>query len=415
MRIAQVTGKFPDVSGTFVLDQVTGLMDLGHDVTVFADRRYPGVLHEAFDRYGLGERTRYRPRRSTLLRRAGGNGTSPIKGVLTRPCVAARAMNVARYGRDAASFRLLLQASPWLSEAPFDATVAHFGQIGLMTARLRDLGAPTGPIATIFHGGGDITTHPERFHELFRRGELMLPVSDAFRRRLIELGCPEDRIVVHKVGVDCERFAHRPRSPRSDGVVRLVSIGRLVEHKGIEHAIRALGRLPNLRERIRYTIVGDGPLRQSLQSLTAEAGLSERVDFLGAQTHQRVLEVLDASDIMVLPSVTASNNATEGIPVVLMEAMAMGMPVIASRHAGIPELVRDGESGFLTPERDDEALAERIRWLIEHPERWAEMGAAGRRFVEEHHNLRRQNERLASLLADLAAGRGPAAAIGAEN
>jgi colanic acid/amylovoran biosynthesis glycosyltransferase len=118
---------------------------------------------------------------------------------------------------------------------------------------------------------------------------------------------------------------------------------------------------------------------------------------LGWKTQQEVAEILGQAHVLLAPSVTAPSGDQEGTPVALMEAMAMGMPVIATRHSGIPEMVRDGENGFLVPERDPEALAERIAHLARHPEQWEALGRAGRAVVEREFDVNPLNDRLVEI------------------
>jgi colanic acid/amylovoran biosynthesis glycosyltransferase len=203
------------------------------------------------------------------------------------------------------------------------------------------------------------------------------------------------------MGVDCNKFSFTLRYPSHDGKIRIVTIARLVEKKGVEYAIRAVAKLGKANENIEYNILGDGPLSGNLQQLIQELGVASKVKLLGWKQQHEVVEILNNSHIMLAPSVTSKNGDQEGIPVVLMEAMAMGIPVVSTLHSGIPELVQDKITGFLVPERDVETLAERLRYLIEHPEIWAEMGQAGRKFVEENYEINKLNNRLIKLYQEL--------------
>ena len=107
---------------------------------------------------------------------------------------------------------------------------------------------------------------------------------------------------------------------------------------------------------------------------------------------------------MLAPSVTSQNGDCEGIPVAIVEALAWGLPVLSTLHSGIPEVIQDGESGFLVPERDTEALAEKLEYLIEHPELWPEMGRKGRKYVEEHYDIDKLNDRLVEIYQRLLNG-----------
>jgi colanic acid/amylovoran biosynthesis glycosyltransferase len=130
-----------------------------------------------------------------------------------------------------------------------------------------------------------------------------------------------------------------------------------------------------------------------------------QVKLLGWKNQTEVVQLLRDTHIFMAPSVTAEDGDQEGTPTVLMEALAQGLPVLSTRHSGIPEVVVEGESGYLVPERDVDALAERLENLLEHPEQWPAMGTAGRRHVEEHYDIDRLNDQLLSLYGKLSDSR----------
>jgi colanic acid/amylovoran biosynthesis glycosyltransferase len=161
-------------------------------------------------------------------------------------------------------------------------------------------------------------------------------------------------------------------------------VGRLVEKKGIEYAIRAVAKLHDQGCDLEYEIIGDGPLRATLQTLIRDLGVAGIVSLPGGKDRNGVIHSLQRADVFLAPSVRAEDGDEDGPANVLKEAMATGLPVVATQHGGIPELVQDGVSGFLVPERDADTLAERLAYLIDHPDAWGSMGRAGRAFVEQH-------------------------------
>jgi colanic acid/amylovoran biosynthesis glycosyltransferase len=253
---------------------------------------------------------------------------------------------------------------------------------------LRALGLLDLPIVTTFHGydlSAAITSgRSGRYAQLFRHGILSLPISEYWAERLRGLGCPADRIVVHHMGIDPERLAFRARSASDNGPVRLISVGRLIEKKGHRFTIQALAALRQRNPGLAFTldIVGEGPEAADLKAEVARLGVADRVTFHGGLPHDRTLALLDAASIFVLPSVTAASGDMEGIPVSIMEAMAQGLVVVSTFHSGIAELVEDGKSGVLVPERDVPALADAIERILQHPDAWPEYARAGRRKVE---------------------------------
>jgi colanic acid/amylovoran biosynthesis glycosyltransferase len=221
---------------------------------------------------------------------------------------------------------------------------------------------------------------------LMREGALFLTVSAALRQRALARGFPADRTHVHYNGVDLARFAGRPED---DGET-VLHVGRLVEKKGTALLIRALAELPSGK----LAIIGDGPLRAGLERLTGELGLGARVRFLGAQPPETVAAWMRRSALLAAPSLTARDGDAEGLPNVVVEAAASGLPVVGSDHEGIPEAVADGLSGFIVAEGEAGPLATRIAALLGDPALRRRMGAAGRALAEERFDLARQMRRL---------------------
>jgi colanic acid/amylovoran biosynthesis glycosyltransferase len=184
--------------------------------------------------------------------------------------------------------------------------------------------------------------------------------------------------------------------------MRILIAASFREKKGIGYGIEAFGRVAWKWNRLELVIVGDGPLRPQIERQIAQLGLGDRVRLMGYQPYERLIAIAQESHIVMAPSVTASNGDTEGgAPVFLIEAQAMGLPVVATRHADIPEVVQDGKTGYLVPERDIDALAERLEYLLDHPDLWPELGTNGRRYVEAKFSLEQQVAKLEDIYDDL--------------
>jgi colanic acid/amylovoran biosynthesis glycosyltransferase len=397
LRIAVFVNEFPALSETFVLNQITGLLDLGHDVTIFATRpRVETRVHRDVMRYRLWERLCYRGMPGSRLARL-----VQMPGLLAKhrddrgPF--AKALNPMRYGREATSLGMLYWADRLAGHAPFDIIHCHFGIVGRTVAYLREVGAISGKLVTAFHGV-DMSTcldrDPGLYTHLFAHGDLFMPVSEHWRKRLVAHGCDPDRIVTHRMGIDPARFPHGDRKPSAEGPATVLTIGRLVEKKGVEFGLRAVAKLAARGVPLRYEIVGDGPLRDGLQDIARALGIAGRVRFHGARVQEDVARLMRQSDVFLAPSVTDAQGDQEGIPVTIMEAMATGMPVVSSRHSGIPELVEDGIDGLLLPERDVDGLADALASLLGAPDRCRAMGKAARGKVLAGYNIETLNRDL---------------------
>jgi colanic acid/amylovoran biosynthesis glycosyltransferase len=407
MKFAFIVGQFPVLSETFILNQITGLIDRGHQVDIYTpQRRETPVVQTDVEKYNLLAHT-YSPvpmPQSLPMRIIQG-----LKLIATYfpkdPKTAFNLLNVFKYGRRAASLWQFYTAAPLLGRGPYDAIHCHFGPSGFKGALLRELGVLQGKLITTFHGS-DITTYLKEkgdraYDPLFQVGDLFLPISEHWKQQLLKVGCDQHKIVVHHMGIDCDKFSFAPRFLKDSDPIRLITICRLVEKKGVEYGIRAVAQLiksnPNLRSRLEYSIAGDGPLKANLEDLIQKLEIGETVRLLGWKQQQDLVELLNQSHILLAPSVTSHDGNQEGIPVALMEAMARGLPVISSLHSGIPELIENGKSGFLVPERDVDGLAAKLNHLIQHPEIWPDLGKAGRTQVEQHFNIQTLNDRLVEL------------------
>jgi colanic acid/amylovoran biosynthesis glycosyltransferase len=202
------------------------------------------------------------------------------------------------------------------------------------------------------------------------------------------------------MGISLKAIPFKERTLSQGDTIRLLSVGRLVEMKGREYAIKAIAQLKG-KYNIHYDIVGDGPLREDLKKMVTDLGLDNIIQFRG-WTDSDTLEMLyNQAHLFVHPSVTSSDGNQEGQGVVLVEAQAHGIPVIATRHGAFPDSLLDGQSGFLVPEKDVKALADKIEFLIANPQMWPQLGRTGRRFIEESFDAAMLNKKLEEIYADL--------------
>lgn len=400
MNILFFVGEFPKLSQTFILNQITGLIDAGHDVKILAKRPAPDrKLHPDVEKYRLTDRVIYYG--------AGGKDGKIQKGLQFLKGAFGLVAGSAFHGRHAGSisFRdlirypnliLLVRTLNRADLSDRDIIMAHFGPNGILALKCLSRGLLRGRLFTAFHGYDMLRYINQKgqgaYRELFSSAAVLLPISDRWRERCIRLGADPSRIIVHHMGIDLKKFRCFPARPGN--VIRIVSAARFVEKKGLAYGIEAVKHLIEKGYQVHYEIAGDGPLREDLKHLISQYHLEEDVCLAGWKTQTEWIEMMQNAQIVLAPSVTARDGDMEGIPVQLMEAMAMGKIVVSTYHSGIPELIRDGVNGYLVHERDAGELADKIEDVFKAPEHWADVAENARRTVAEQFNIDRQNERL---------------------
>ncbi|EEQ5835807.1 colanic acid biosynthesis glycosyltransferase WcaL [Escherichia coli] len=406
MKVGFFLLKFPLSSETFVLNQITAFIDMGFEVEIVALQKGDTQnTHAAWTKYNLAARTRWLQDEPTgKVAKLRHRASQTLRGIHRKNTW--QALNLKRYGAE--SRNLILSAICGLVATPFhaDVFIAHFGPAGVAAAKLRELGVIRGKIATIFHGidisSREVLNHytPE-YQQLFRRGDLMLPISDLWAGRLQKMGCPREKIAVSRMGVDMTRFSPRPvKAPATP--LEIISVARLTEKKGLHVAIEACRQLKEQGMAFRYRILGIGPWERRLRTLIEQYQLEDVVEMPGFKPSHEVKAMLDDADVFLLPSVTGADGDMEGIPVALMEAMAVGIPVVSTLHSGIPELVEADKSGWLVPENDARALAQRLAAFSQlDTDELAPVVKRAREKVEHDFNQQVINRELASLLQAL--------------
>jgi colanic acid/amylovoran/stewartan biosynthesis glycosyltransferase WcaL/AmsK/CpsK len=286
-----------------------------------------------------------------------------------------------------------------------DIIHAQFGPAGVLVAPVAQrLGIP---LVVTFHGY-DYSMLPRvaTWSRLYRRHLIdsltsVIGVSNHVCVKLRELGFPDERVHLLHNGVRLGDFAYSDPARRWDGrTVRCLHVGRLVEKKGPILLVRAfreaLDRIPKNVDLV-LDMIGEGPLRPALESEISRLDLGERVRLLGALSHAMVSRKMQEAHLYLQHSVTAVNGDQEGHPIALIEASACGLPIVATRHDGLPEIVLDGSTGKLVDEGDVRGMGECIAHLARNPKAWTEMGARGRKHVERELNISLQADRAIEL------------------
>jgi len=227
--------------------------------------------------------------------------------------------------------------------------------------------------------------------QLGRDGAAFICVSNFIRDRLLRIGFPENRLITHYIGVDTDLI--KPVTQKKAERI-ILHVARLVEKKGTAYLLKAFSILQKKGLDAKLVIIGDGPLKQELHALATSLDISHQVEFLGVQPPEQVIAWMQKASLFCLPSIEARSGDSEAMGMVLLEAAACQIPVVATNHGGIPEGVKEGETGFLVAEKNPYALAERLIYLLENESLCEKMGLAAREFVERDFNLKLQTEKL---------------------
>ena len=322
LNILVVVGHFPVVSEVFVLNQVTGLIDRGHNVELFAlGKSSNSVMHYAVVKYDLLNKITYGTITKSMLKK-------------------------------------------------FDIILCQFGTLGKQFAEFKKKYDLKAKLVTCFRGCDTsyvLRRQKNAYAHLFEIGDLFLPVCECFKQKLISVGASVEKTIVQHSAIDCSLFQFKDRTIPGRGTIQIMTASRLVPKKGHVYMLRALVHIVKKYPNTHYTIIGSGRLKAQLYQLVQQLGLASYVQFIGAVPHNELVNILDKADLFVLPSVVDSQGDSEGIPNALKEAMVTGIPVISTYHSGIPELIQHNHSGLLVPEKDALALSESVMYAIENP------------------------------------------------
>lgn len=395
LRIAYVVSRFPHVSETFILRELNAVAarpDLElHLLSLFAP--VSPIVHPAARPWMARLR---RPRAAAALAglawwlgrrpvRVLATAASIVRAYRRRPSLMVRAL---------ATLPIAATHARTARRLDIDHLHAHYATYPALTAWI--CGRLAGVPYSFTAHAHDIYVDRSGLVERVRDARFVVTISEFNRRLLAELGQPTPVHVVH-CGVDAAALRFRPRAVPASGQIRALCVASLQEYKGHHVLLEALSHGGPRLARLDVDLVGSGPLRPELEAQAARLGLQRRVRFHGALPEEAVAQLLDQADLFVLPSLVARNGQMEGLPVALIEALASGLPTVASRLSGIPELVRHGRTGLLAEPGRPESWAAVLEEAIGDPEAALARAAAGRRLVEEEFDLGASVARLSTL------------------
>ncbi len=394
MKIAYLTGEYPRATDTFIQREVAALRQNDIDVATCSIRRTSAD-------HLVGREQKEEAAR-----------TFQVLGATANPltALAAQASALRRPARYAKALALAWRSAPKGLKGRL-YNLIYFAEAAVLARHMQQVGAThlhnhiakssctVAMLASALSGipysftlhGPDIFFAPEhwRLDEKIARARFVACISEFCRSQAMLWSEPShwDKLKIIHCGVEPDRYAPGDRTGTN-----LLFVGRLAAVKGVPILLDAFAKSRTAQPDLTLTFIGDGPDRAQLETRVTEKGLGDAVTFLGYQSQSAVAEVLTKTDALVLPSFA------EGVPVVLMEALAAQTPVIATQVGGVSELVRSGENGVLVPPGDTDALADAIVALMGDADLRARMGNAGRKLVEREFDIASEGARLAGLL-----------------
>jgi glycosyltransferase involved in cell wall biosynthesis len=280
-----------------------------------------------------------------------------------------------------------------------DAVLAEYGPTGVnVMAACRALGLP---LVVHFHGFDAsvrdvLDEYGSRYRAMFAQAAAVIAVSHAMRISLVAMGAPAEKVVYNPCGVDCREFGG---AAPADAPPVFLSVGRFVAKKAPQLTIAAFAEACRQQPEMRLRMIGDGPLLDDCRALARQLGVAPAVTFLGYQPPAVVQREMRAARGFVQHSIEAPNGDREGTPVGILEAGASGLPTVATRHGGIPDVVIDGETGFLVEEQDVVLMAARLAELARSPELAGGMGGRARARIRSQFSRERSLDTLWDTLA----------------
>jgi colanic acid/amylovoran biosynthesis glycosyltransferase len=396
-KIGYVLKRFPRLSETFILNEILELERQGVSIEIFAlSEPANEVRHEALK--NVHARVSYLPQTSLLKQcqiREGRYSEESfrersIEGILRE----VGAPHDSRLFLKAASLALLARArgvSHLHAHFATDATT-----VAMLAARLSGCSYSfTAHAKDIYHE----YVHVELLKEKILGARFVVTVSDYNRRHLAEIGGEDASGKIMRLynGIDLTHFHPDPTIPRKPDLV--LAVGRLVEKKGFHHLVEACGLLRDRGRDFRCVILGEGDQRTSLAQQIGTLGLEDRVILAGAQPQEQLLDTLRRATLLVVPSVVSRTGDRDGLPTVLLEALAVGLPAISTRLAGIPEIIDHGETGLLVAAGDPPSLVRAIEDVLASPALRERLGRQGRLKAEMLFDISKNVPRLRDLFA----------------
>jgi colanic acid/amylovoran biosynthesis glycosyltransferase len=403
-RIVFILGGFPVVSHPFLYNQILEVSkDEYAEVKIITLSITNEKVHQVYE--SLNKMIVYIPMPGVLsfFKRARTGIAAFFSLLFSDPIMLCKSFNFIKYGGHAAKLDYLILANAF-KEIDAEIFHCHFGTTGRVIADLKDIGAIKGNLLVSFHGM-DITVFPkmygkEFYRRLFNTADIFTGNSSFIINKMLENGCPQNKTFKIPECLNIEQFQYRKETPDRE-VFKILTVGRFTEKKGYEYSLKAIALFKKHAIPFEYHIIGEGPLKEEMIDLAKKLGIRQYTIFHGAMKQEELLVYYEDSHVFMLPSVTATNGDTEGQGLVLQEAQAIGLPVLATLHNGFPDSIIEGKTGYLVPEKDVKALYEKLLLFSKNEGLCKEMGKNGRLFVEQNFDSKIVVKQLIELYKDL--------------
>lgn len=391
MKIAYVLGIFPKLSESFILNEIVELLKRGHDVQIFSIYLLrEDVEHKEVKEYNILERSHYFSFNQVFKVNIINLLKYFLKGVVQDLCEFKIYVNILIFNLKLAYFATIMKKND------VELIHAHFATMGTVARRLsKILGLPYTLTAHAF----DIYLNPDtdELRNVMDNAGSIVTISEVNKKYLESKIGITNTIDVIRCGIDLDKFNTKRRSGINTRI-KMLTVSRLVEKKGMEYLIRAIPIVIRETPNCDLTIVGSGPLNDYLLKLVHDLNIEGYVQFKGDVSDPELMQYYEKADMFILPCIIAQNGDRDGIPVAIMEAMAMELPVISTWVSGIPELVEDGISGILVSQKDEKAIANAVIKLYKDRHLRLVMAKNGRKIIEKKFNIVLETEKLIEIL-----------------
>ncbi|MBI4709172.1 MAG: glycosyltransferase [Candidatus Portnoybacteria bacterium] len=411
IKIAFFIGTFPSITESWFVEQLTSLLDMGLSIDVFAFEGF-GEYHisELMKKYRLLERTTYMSFPENKIKRFFRAIWYFLKVLILKPSALSKIFKYQKYTRGGFPLKYLFWIAPLVGKIEkYDVVHCHFGMIANRFLIIREILGLKQKFLTTFYGQDSSKYIKQKgehvYDELKKTSSYFLLMTEEMKERFVAMGFPPEKLLVHYTALNIDNYEFNYKPLLAGEKFKLVTVGSFLEKKGLDDSIRAIGEVVSRGyKNIELNIVGGRfpDYEKMLRDLVDELKLNDRVVFRGLLPHSQTIAFFKEMHLMIQLSRRAQNGDTDDLPFVLLEGEICGLPVITTRHVGIPDGVKVGESGFLVEERNWKEAAEKIISLLDNPEKLKDLSFGANRFMKEKFDIKEYNQRLAGLYDELA-------------